>query len=95
MIKQPISVIVKDPEWQAIRRSLLGQWIKNPRGCCDKLKRYIIPLHSVSNDRLRIVMNYLTGTAFRIGRIKHPCITQIRKSISLEIGVRKMHGKWY
>lgn len=95
MIKKPISEIVKNPEWQSLRRSLLGQWIKNPVGCCDKLKRFITPLHSVSNDKLRIVMNYLVGSAFRMGKIKHPCIIKLRKQISLEIGIRKMKGLWY
>jgi hypothetical protein len=34
-------------------------------------------------------MNYLTGTGFRTGRIKHPCISKIRASISAEMKRRK------
>lgn len=95
MIRRPIREIVKDPKWQAIRRSLMGQWMKNPVGCCNKLRSYITPIHSATNDQLRIILNYTTGTAFRIGKIKHPCIDQIKKDVSMHIGIRKIKGLWY
>jgi hypothetical protein len=37
-------------------------------------------------------MNYLTGTAFRVGRIKHPCISSLRKELSEERKRRKEKG---
>ena len=91
---KPIRDIVKDPAWQKIRESLLGKWKTEPDKCCAKVRSYVTPLSSVSNDKLRIVMNYLTGTGFRTGRIKHECISKLRKDVSLEMGKRKVNGKW-
>jgi hypothetical protein len=40
-------------------------------------------------NKLWIVGNYLVGTGFRTGRIKHPCITDLRKRVFAEIRRRK------
>jgi hypothetical protein len=39
-------------------------------------------------------MNYLVGSGFRTGRIKHPCISYIRGLLSKERKKRKASGKW-
>lgn len=87
---KPIRELVKDPEWQKVRQGLLGKWKEEPEWCCAQLSRYLGS--NPSNEKLKIVMNYLTGTGFRTGRIKHPCITKIRSQISMEIKKRKAKG---
>ena len=91
--KKPIKDIVKEPNWQKVRVSLLGKWAKEPEACCRKLESYLGSVRSASDDKLRIVMNYLTGTGFRTGRIKHPCISKIRALISAEMKRRKFSNK--
>lgn len=90
----PKNVLVRSPEWQAVRKSLLGQWKNDPVACCNKLKKYLGPIHKTSNDKIRVVMNYLTGTGFRTGKIKHPCISMLRSQMSSEIKIRKAKKKW-
>lgn len=91
----PKNVLVRSPEWQTVRKSLLGQWMKRPEWCCDQLRRYLgwkggkRPLANVNKNKLDVVMNYLTGTGFRTGRIKHSCITEIRTAISVERKIRR------
>jgi hypothetical protein len=92
--KPPVRDIVKNDEWQAVRKSLLGQWKKRPEWCCSQLRKYIGNYSSAHNEKIRIVMNYLTGTGFRTGTIKHPCITSIRAKLSMEIKKRKAKGTW-
>ena len=92
--KIPIRDLVKDEEWQAVRKSLLNQWKKRPEWCCQQLRDYLGPLDKTDNKKLRIVMNYLTGTAFRMGKIKHKCIQSLRTQISVEIKKRKAKRKW-
>jgi len=91
---EPIKDIVKSPEWQKVRKSLLGQWSKRPMWCCTQLKNFLGSVSSTSNDKLRIVMNYLTGSGFRSGKIKHSCVTTIRTQISVEIKKRKAKKEW-
>ena len=86
---KPMKSLVNNPEWQAIRKSLLGQWSKKPTWCCAKLRSYLGSIQGASEDKLRIVMNYLTGTGFRTGTIKHPCISALRAQISAERKKRK------
>jgi hypothetical protein len=92
---KPIREIVKDPRWQKVRKSLLGKWKTEPEWCCKQLRNYLGTLTGASNAELRIVMNYLVGTAFRLGKIKHPCITKLRQEISIEIKERKGQARWY
>jgi hypothetical protein len=93
-MRRPIKDLVKDLTWQKVRESLLGKWAEHPEECCKVLRRFMGDIHSTSNEKLRILMNYLTGTGFRTGRISHPCITKLRSEISVEIRRRKMTGKW-
>jgi hypothetical protein len=90
----PIRELVKDPSWQKIRVQLLGQWSKNPVGCCQLLRHWLGPVAAASDVKLAIMANYLTGTAFRIGRIKHSCVTQLRTEVFVQIKLRKTSGKW-
>lgn len=86
----PISKLVNRPDWQLLRQSLVGTWAENPIANCKTLRQYMGPLATTSLDKLRIVMNYLTGTGFRTGRIKHPCIPKLRSDISKEMKRRKL-----
>jgi len=82
--------IVKDPEWQKIRKELIGKWNNSPKLCCSKLSTFLGNISSTSDDKLRIVMNYLTGSGFRMGKIKHSCVQNIRNDISNEMKNRKL-----
>ena len=82
---EAIRDIVKDATWQHVRESLLGKWKTEPEWCCQQLKQYIGPIERASNTKLRIMMTYLTGSGFRMGKISHPCITALRAEISMEI----------
>jgi hypothetical protein len=88
-VKKSIKDLVKDEGWQKIRKELLGQWSKKPTWCCYKLGSFLGTMPSASEDKLRIVMNYLTGTGFRTGRIKHSCIQKLRDGVSKELKRRK------
>jgi hypothetical protein len=82
-----IQEIVNDPEWQIIRRSFLGTWKHTPAANCQILRTY---LQDFSDPlRVRRVLNYLTGSAFRFGRIRHLEIDRLL----LEIRERKQHEK--
>ena len=90
----PRNRLVRSPQWQAVRKSLLGQWKERPDWCCSQLRRYLGSVSNTSNDKIRVVMNYLTGTGFRTGRIKHPCISALRTQMSSEIKRRKAKKEW-
>lgn len=92
---KPIKEIVKDPRWQKVRKSLLGQWKVQPSWCCQQLRSYLGSMTGASNDELRIIMNYLTGSAFRMGKIKNPCISKLRDDVSKEMKERKRQARWY
>ena len=92
--ENPRNKLVKDPKWQAVRKSLLGQWAKRPDWCCGQLRKYLGPLNRTDNDKIRVVMNYLTGTGFRTGRIKPPCVVKLRQQMSSEIKKRKAKKEW-
>ena len=94
MEKQPIREIVKDESWQKVRKSLLGKWKENPEWCCSQLRSYLGSIESASNTKIRILMNYLTGSAFRMGKIKPPCVILMRTKLSMEIAKRKKENKW-
>jgi len=95
MKRKSISEITRDPRWQRVRLSLIGQWTSKPDWCCKQLRGYLVSVLGASNDELRIVMNYIVGTAFRIGKIKHKCIQDLRDEISNEIKKRKKDKVWY
>lgn len=92
--EKPKNVLVKSPEWQAVRKSLLGKWKEKPEWCCAQLRKYLGSISSASNDKIKVVQNYLTGTGFRTGRIKHICITKLRLELSMERKKRQAKGTW-
>jgi hypothetical protein len=94
MAQKNIKELVKDPEWQRVRKSLLGNWKSRPTWCCGQLRKYLGSISTASNNKLRIVLNYTTGSVFRAKVITHPCVAQIRIQISSEIKKRKAMGKW-
>lgn len=91
--QQQMRQLVQNPKWQEVRRSLVGTWKEKPEWACDQLKKFIGQMSTTSKDKLRIVMNYLTGTGFRTGKIKHQCISSLRMQISMEMRKRKAKGK--
>ena len=72
--ENPRNKLVGSASWEKVRKSLLGQWKSRPEWCCSQLKKYLGNVSNTSNDKIKVVMNYLTGTGFRTGRIKHTCI---------------------
>ena len=89
-----MSELVKDKEWQRVRAQLIGQWSSRPQWCCNQLKKFLGPLTKTTDKKLSIMMNYLTGSGFRMGKIKHSCITKIRSQVSMEMKKRKAKGIW-
>ena len=87
---KPKNVLVQSKEWQKLREKLLNHWMQRPEWCCRQLRNYLGNVGTAPIEKLNVVMNYLTGTGFRTGRIKHPCIQSIRNQISLERKKRKM-----
>jgi len=81
--------MVDRSDWQYVRESLLGQWTERPEWCCSQLRKFLGNVTSASEEKLRIVMNYLVGSGFRTGRIKHKCISNLRARISMELRKRK------
>lgn len=84
-----VKELVKNAEWQRVRESLLGKWKENPTWCCNKLKNFLGPLTKASDEKLKIMMNYLTGSGFRSGNIKANCVSNLRLQVSLEMKRRK------
>ena len=91
--EKPKNKLVNDPKWQAVRKSLIGRW-NQPEWCCSQLRKYLGNISITHNEKIKVVQNYLTGTGFRTGRIKHPCITQLRTQLSMERKKRKSKGEW-
>jgi hypothetical protein len=74
-----IQDIVNNEEWQAIRRSMVGTWKKTPEDNCKKLEEYLGDFSDYY--KLRRVLNYLTGSGFRLGIIQHPAIDTLREKV--------------
>lgn len=94
--KKPISELVKDKEWQKVRQSLLGQWKERPDWCIKQLRNYLGNIEQTDENKLRIVMNYLVGSAFRTGKIssrENPEIQRLRTEISVALKKRKFKIK--
>ena len=92
--KTAMRELVKDPEWQKLRESLVGTWKTTPEQNIKRIRKYLGSIRKTENRKLTIVMNYLTGSGFRIGRISHPSITKLRKEVSDEIKRRKQLGTY-
>lgn len=88
-----IPEIVSDPKWQKCRRSLLGKWMSEPLWCIEQIKKYLGPPERASVDKLRIVVNYLTGSGFRSGKIRGEEITEFRLKVRSELNNRMVGRK--
>jgi len=87
--KHNIKDVVKLEEWQKLRESLVGTWKNSPKENVDKLKKFLGDLSKTSDQKLRIVHNYLTGSGFRSQIISHTSITQLLKEVREEVERRK------
>jgi len=85
--------LVKNQEWQKLRSSLVGTWKTQLEHNVSKLRNFLGNINTTSEDKLRIVMNYLTGSGFRSGRIKSESIQKLRSEISAELQKRKFSKK--
>jgi hypothetical protein len=87
-----VKEIVKDPSWQKVRKNLIGNWKERPNWCVAQLRKYIGSVQSADEKKLKIVLNYLTGSGFRSGKISsrdNPSIPKLRAEISAELKKRK------
>lgn len=80
-----VSEIADRADWQKLRRSLLGTWLKTPKENVIKLKNFLGNIENAEMDKLIIIYNYLTGTAFRLKHITHPEIDKLKKEVKEEI----------
>jgi 5-formaminoimidazole-4-carboxamide-1-beta-D-ribofuranosyl 5'-monophosphate synthetase len=89
-----IKDIVKLEEWQTLRAYFVGKWKKQPDTNLDMLKEFVGDVKKVNNRKLRIVQNYLTGSAFRIGKIQSDSISNYTEIIRNEVQFRKENNIW-
>jgi len=94
VVKVDIRDIVNLPEWQVLRASFVGNWKKNSDKCLKELKEFGGDLKILSNRRLRIIQNYVTGSGFRIGIISSPDIISYTQEVKNEVQRRKDLGLW-
>lgn len=68
----PIQQLVDYPEWQRLRKLLLGTWSFNCEENTLKLHNFINQYQNKRDFaiRVRIVFNYINGTYFRINNYK-------------------------
>lgn len=80
--------IASNPEWQIVRKRLVGTWLKQPEWACEQVKDYLGKLTETTKDKLRIVRNYLNAGGFRSKKIQHSCIQKLKSQISMELKKR-------
>lgn len=76
-----IKIVVADPEWQRIRSSFVGTWKTNSAKNVEVLKKYVGKMDDPF--KVRRVLNYLTGSAFRMGIIHSAEIEKLRNQIRI------------
>lgn len=94
VLKMNIQDIVKIQEWQTLRTYFVGKWKVQPEKNLQMLKDFAGDLSKLSNRRLRIVQNYVTGSAFRIGIISNNDIQKFTDDVRKEVTDRKTDGRW-
>ena len=94
VLKMNIQDIVQIPEWQALRTYFVGKWKSQPEKNLQMLKDFAGDLQKLSNRRLRVVQNYVTGSAFRIGIISSDEISSFVEKVRKEVADRKTDGRW-
>lgn len=70
-----IRALVAMPEWRALRDGLAGGWKRDPAGNAALLRTFVGD--GTDGRRVRVVLAYLAGTAFRSGRLSHPEIGRL------------------
>jgi len=90
VLKMNIQDIVQIPEWQKLRAYFVGKWKSQPEKNLEMLKDFAGDLTKLSNRRLRIVQNYVTGSGFRIGIISSKEITDFVEEVRKEVADRKI-----
>ncbi len=86
---EKISDIVKDPEWQELRKSLVGTWKISPEDNVNKLRNYLGSRPWKNINKMRIVRNYISGTAFRLGKIQNIEINKLKEDIKNDLELLK------
>ena len=88
-----IKKVVDDPEWQEIRKSLIGNWKSNHKQNVATLRSYF---EKNKRDPLAVrrVINVLTGSVHRVGHTKGQKETDaLRRDV--RIHWKKMNGETY
>jgi len=76
VFKEDIRVVVNMEEWQILRKSLVGTW--KHKSAENVLKLRVFGGDLTDPRRVRILLNYLTGSGFRIGVIDSAEIREFR-----------------
>jgi len=88
-----IKKVVDNPEWQAIRKSLIGNWINNHKENVKTLRTYF-EKNKDDPKAVRRVLNVLTASVHRTGKTKNqPETDKLRKDV--RIHWRNMLGEPY
>ena len=87
----PIQKIVDDPEWQEVRKSLVGRWVRDHRSNVAALRAYL-EKHPGDPAAVRRVYNVLTGTVHRVGHTRGQVETD-RLRAEVRIAWKEMLGE--
>lgn len=74
-----IRIIVAEDKWQNIRHYLVGTWNETPIENVKILEEYLGD--GADPIRVRQLLNYVTGSGFRIGIISHSEISVFRDKV--------------
>lgn len=74
-----IQIVVADPRWQRIRSAFTGSWKSNPDRNVKILRLYLGNMKDPI--KIRQVLNYLTGSGFRLGIIDSESISILRDEV--------------
>lgn len=89
MFGKEIQELVKRNDWQNIRKSFLGTWKVHPESNILTLRNWLGDnIKETETDKLKITLNYLTGSGFRTRMITHPDIDQLREEVKRELRTR-------
>lgn len=85
-----IRLVVRLPEWQELRASLVGTWKFTPKTNVARLRQFYNPDDPI---KTRIVLNYLTGSGFRTGAICCPEADAFREEVRENWRTKLSDGK--
>ena len=86
-----IKIVVDDKNWQNLRKTFVGTWKKEPVKNIKELRDYVGDM--TCPYKTRRVLNYLTGTAFRIGKISHLSIDKLLNEIRIVYNLKTNKNK--